>query len=391
MTNEEFKILHLSPFNSLNVDQFRLNINYNTLSGTIGEIIGITLQTVPRYTTLSQNDINNVLRQINSVKFIIDNTEIELNIIDSAYYPQGDTLGYPFYFFAVEPFQFPLSIANNNGFPDGSTTNTAYTTTGVRVFLSPFLNNVQFTNSYFNPQISNVTAGRKSISRYKVDRDSITSSASNFEAILNKTATLAEIQDSTYTDTGLSNSRYKGTKTNTANFGGVPPILLGKEFTGESFTLDSTDSEVCLINPSFRVLDKLLHTGPNQLPEYNTVITNITSQINNTTETLIGYTGSFSSSFEPNDIIDIEGELMRVISWSANTRQLEVERGYLKTTNTPHIPAANITKVITNRIFKFDKNNSGVTLQENSKIWVNDSNTVLTTDKYGTVYTSSFC
>ena len=294
MTNEDFRILHLDPFNELNVDAYRMNINYNSISGTEGEIIGVTIQTVPKSTTLSQSDINNVLRQVERIRLVIDNQEIDLTVLNAQFYPQQSG-GYPFYFFSVEPYTIPLTVANNNGFPNGTTINPSYPT-GVRIFLTPFLNGIQFANSFFNPLISNVNATRRSTVRYEADRDTAEPVPSNFAAILSGSATLAEVQDSIYTDTGLRNSRYDGTKTSTSNFGGVSPILLGREFIGESFTLDSTDAEVCVIDPSFRVLDNFFHTGPGKLPEYTLFTTTVDTQINTATETTIGYTGSFSGS-----------------------------------------------------------------------------------------------
>lgn len=392
MTNSLFRLLHLDPFNTLNLNSGRMNINFNTVSPTEGEIVGISLTIVPDLNIAGDTDgvvsevenLTQVLNQVETLAFTISNHEFNLKVIS-----RSDNLSgtYPFFLFTVEPFKFPLLIAQDAPYPSGGNNSQ-----GVGVVLSPFLNDIQFANSDFNPLFNNVNVSRKSTLRYEVDRNTSTPLPSNFEAIANSTATFAEVQDSLYYDTGRVNSRYKGSKTSTKEFGGVPPILTGKEFTGESFSIYSTDGEVCAIDASFRVLDKFFHTGPNSLPEFTLVTEDALANTLVSGSVTVSYSpsASLSSSFEPNDIIKLDNEYMRVVSPNNELGILTVERGYLNT-----LPgnrnSQNIQRIVTNRVFKFEDNNSGVTLQENSKIWINDSNTVVTTDQYGTVYTSSAC
>lgn len=106
-----------------------------------------------------------------------------------------------------------------------------------------------FTNSDYNPLISNATFSRTSDFIYDVDRVKNQSQPTNLDAILDQSADAAPIQDSSYSSVGITNSRYNGTKTNINEYG-FSAAINASMFEGAIYTEDKIPTRICSLSGS---------------------------------------------------------------------------------------------------------------------------------------------
>lgn len=139
----------------------------------------------------------------------------------------------------------PLNIGSFAEIPDP--------TSDEAVLLNPFIVG-SFTNTDFEPLISNATDIKETTHRFKVDRIEDQANPKNFTAILNRNAELAEVQDSNYEDTGIVNARYEGTKINNNGVEGNEPLQSFLRFDGSLHDDGADDNTIKNIAASERTI-----------------------------------------------------------------------------------------------------------------------------------------
>ena len=92
------------------------------------------------------------------------------------------------------------------------------------VLMDPFIVG-SFTNSDFEPLLSNAVTLEPNSFRFVVDRNESQINPKNYDALVSRSAVKANVQDSNYTDSGLINARYDGTKLNSGSVVGDDPGL----------------------------------------------------------------------------------------------------------------------------------------------------------------------
>lgn len=382
MTEQEFIALHINngPLNTTGT----INVNIDLQPGLVGRVTGITVTNKPQVSPPPAfENLIRVLEEVTSIKFRVGTTLYSLRILDRRAYPNSND-SYSFYYYRVVPFEFP--------YDPGSTISS-----DVSISLYPFLLGSKFTFSDYNPILDNVIEQRRAPSGSRIvesDRNSITVSPSNLNAIISGSATLAAIQESNYSSTGWSNGRYNGTKTNAKNYGGIPPTLSGRTFSGAIYASQVLDSYIVSQSLSTRTLEDIFHTGRNLIPTYE-----IASSSYSTT-TSMNQTGSIvkiatsgavvTGSFDINTLIKIQQEKMRVINYYENNNDtyIEVTRGLFNTTKSSH-GTVRIEVIAPTFLYTYDT----VRRQENpvtdAKVWVEETENIFYTDSFGAVYSGS--
>ena len=122
------------------------------------------------------------------------------------------------------------------------------------VLLNPFVVG-SFTNTDFEPLISNATNIKEISSKFKVDRKEDQANPKNFSAIINRNAELADVQESNYEDTGITNARYAGSKLTNNNIEGDEPLQTFIQFEGSQHDDESEDIAIRSIDPQERVIE----------------------------------------------------------------------------------------------------------------------------------------
>jgi len=386
MTESNFIALHF-PTGQENIAG-TLHLNVNQVGETQQGIISSMIIHVNAFSINgNENDaatyIENVLEQIESVKFTF---LYELIITSRAYYPAAD----PFFYYTVEPAYVP-DIFNASQFeiPTEPTT----------VTLTPYLLDVQFGFSEFNPLISNASVGRKSDRIMQSDRLEQTILPANITALLSESAEKASIQDSLYTDTGWSNARYVGSETNAAESAGIPPTLTGRSFIGEVFSSDSDTDYICSLEN--RLSQELFHTSDNPLPEFG-IEDNLKVSLSQTMgqqQTIFFYSGiPASGSLGIGDVLQTPSdptEYMKILSINTQDRVIAVIRDIYDAYPVlppTYPPLTKFQKVNRFDIFRFENTGQNrIQLVNNSRIYVNGNNTIVDTDDYGQIVSSSQC
>ena len=124
------------------------------------------------------------------------------------------------------------------------------------VLMDPFIVG-SFTNSDFEPLLSNAVTLEPNSFRFVVDRNESQINPKNYDAIVSRSAVKANVQDSNYTDSGLINARYDGTKLNSGSVVGDDPGLSFISFGGSIHTDDSDNGSIAAISPSERKIEQL--------------------------------------------------------------------------------------------------------------------------------------
>ena len=139
---------------------------------------------------------------------------------------------------------------------NGSFNNIPAGTDDESVLLTPFIVGT-FTNSDFEPLISNATSLEPNSFKFVVDRNEDQINPKNLEAIVNRSAVKAKVQDSNYTDSGLINARYDGTKLTSGSIQGDDPGLSFVRFGGSIHKDDADNATIAAINPQERVIEQI--------------------------------------------------------------------------------------------------------------------------------------
>ena len=399
MTESAFITLHETGVIDFNT---RVNINYDVNSfGTtpgliqgVGTITGVTVtpDSLPEITpgiptqALGEN-IEEVLQGITQISFsatLGSNPPIQvtLQVETRTYYPNPG--GNEFYYFKVIPFIIPINtipLQNPEINP------------GTQVVFSPFLQDIVFGYSEYNPLVSNAEIARKSKILLESDRIRGTVLPSNFDAILADTADPANVQDSNYYSTGWTHSRYEGSKSTPSNYGGVIPALSGQGVTGERYDDNVTDLQVCYADN--RILQEFFHTGLTQLPSMSVQSLGVTvnSPISTTNTTIVYSLGQgvgLSYPIDKGDILKIENELVRVTKHQAPQNRVFVERGY-KTFAASHSNGVAIKKLDKITLFELKDNTSNLEILNDSKVFIKKNLSIVFTDESGNAYSQSQC
>ena len=351
----------------------------------VGKVTGITVTNKPQvFPPPAFPDIVRVLEEVTSIKFRVGTVLYPLRIEERRAYPNSNE-NYSFYYFKVVPFEFAYDPAS--------------TVSGdVSVSLYPFLLGSKFTFSDYNPVIDNVIEQRRAPSGSRIvesDRNSITVSPSNLNAILSGSAKLAAIQESSYSSTGWSNGRYNGSKTTSKNYGGVPPVLSGRTFSGAVYAPQTLDSFIVSQSYSTRTIQDIFHTGRNLTPTYEIASSSYNTSTSMTqsgsTVRIAKISGTVvTGSFDINTLIKIENEKMRVINYYEvnNDTFIDVTRGLFGTAKSTHA-TSRIELIAPTFLYTYDTIRRQQNPVPNAKVWVEETENVYYTDDFGAVYSGS--
>ena len=388
MTEANFIALHF-PQGQENLPG-TIHLNVNQVGSTIQGIISSMIITTNAFSINGQTAntyIENVLEQIESVKFNFNGNAYELIISSRSYYPASN----PFFYYIVEPAYVPNYFDADLLTP----ANTAVTFT-------PYLLDVQFGFSEFNPLISNASIGRKSDRIMQSDRLEQTILPSNINALLSESAVKASVQDSLYSDTGWSNARYQGSETNAQQSAGIAPTISGRTFIGEVFASGSDTDYICALDS--RIDQELFHTANTTLPTFSLSDFKVTlaSEFGalETQFTYSNLTTNASGSLAIGDVLAApelaEGinEYMKITEINSNQNKITVIRDIYNAY--PYLIHAfsagtEFTKVNRFDIFRFGIGQNRIQLVNNSRIYINGNNTIIDTDDYGQLVSSSQC
>ena len=122
------------------------------------------------------------------------------------------------------------------------------------VLLNPFVVG-SFTNTDFEPLISNATNIKEISSKFKVDRKEDQANPKNFNAIISRNAELADVQESNYEDSGIVNARYTGTKLTNNDIEGDEPLQTFIQFEGSQHDDEAEDAAIKAIDAQERTIE----------------------------------------------------------------------------------------------------------------------------------------
>jgi len=175
----------------------RINVNYDDNGDNTGTISGLTVtKSALSVDGVSNQDLETVLDQVEAIRFIFNNVLYNLAVVKRSFY----NTAIPFYYFGVDPFTVP--DISSGVFDDLAPS--------VSIDFTPFITDLQFAFSEYNPLIGNAQVNRPSRRQVEADRVENNSQPGNWQSIIDGNASPATIQDSLYSDTGWSNARYKG-------------------------------------------------------------------------------------------------------------------------------------------------------------------------------------
>lgn len=393
MTESNFIALHFTNGQENFPGSLHLNVNQvgNTQQGLISSMI-ITYDAYSIDGNNIDTYIENVLEQIESVKFNFNGIPYELIINTRTQYPASN----PFFYYTIEPAYVPDYFDAD-----------LITPSLEDVTFTPYLLDVQFGFSEFNPLISNASVGRKSNRIMKSDRLERTTQPSNIITLLSESAEKATIQDSLYNDTGWSNARYVGSATNAQESAGISPTITGRTFIGEIFPSGSDTDYICALDN--RVDQELFHTADTTLPTFSVGDLEITlGDTFGGLQTIFTYSTISSTAsgsitigdvLKAPDLILIPGfstvpEYMKIREIDTNQKKVTVTRDiYNRYPFSPPEYASGIVFNKVNRfdIFRFGTGQNRIQLVNNSRIYVNGNNTIVDTDSYGQIASASQC
>lgn len=394
MTLAEFVTLHTTGL--INFDN-QLHVLYNPINSTEGEIIALSIThnalTVNGSTALENTDIENILQQVEVIKLTYDSVDYNLTVVTGNNYSSAPT---PFFIFQVTS---PINVPDITGAPFQFNSNEG---DGLTVNFEPTLLFGNFETSDYNALFSNAIVLRASKYILESDREIGSIAPSNFEAIRTLAASKAKVQDSFYTDTGLKNARYTGTLSTPDIYAGVTPSLSAREFIGEVNPADADLNLVCVYNRD-KLLQPLLHTGPENLPRLQSSSLYIQTPGGNTidqTEVVLEYNyttgipGGLRPTIDRGDVLKFENydELIRVIEHNSFNKRIKVTRGVLGTNIETSInPATEILKIDRTDIYKIDDFVRNLSAISNKVVYVEANHTAVVTDEFGLVYQQITC
>jgi hypothetical protein len=396
MTEANFISLHFPTGQENFPGTLHLNVNPGPVVGGVTQgIITSMIITVNAFSINGQTNntyIESVLEQIETVKFTFNNSSYELVITGITYYPASN----PFFYYTVEPAYVP-------NYNDAA----QYVQATRPITFTPYLLDVQFGFSEFNPLISNASVGRKSDRIMVSDRLERTITPSNIQALLSESAEKAEVQDSLYSDTGWSNARYVGSETNAQQSAGIAPTVVGRTFTGQIFPTGSDTDYICALDG--RLEQELFHTADTVLPTFKLGDFSVTlGAVFGTLQTQLSYSSLSlfaSGSLAIGDVLrgDLptgvgQYEYMKIQGIDTSLNKITVRRDiYNGWPGTEYwfanYPSNSVfRKVERFDIFRFENTGQNrIQLVNNSRVYVNGNNTIVDTDDYGQIVSSSQC
>lgn len=385
MTESNFIALHFPNGPENLPGALHLNVNQvgNTPQGLISSMI-ITYNAYSINGNTIDTYIESVLEQIESVKFNFLDTPYELVINSRTQYIASN----PFFYYTVEPAYVP-------NYFDGELLIRSIKD----ITFTPYLQNIQFNSSEFNPLISNASNSRKSDRIMVSDRLETTINPSNITVLLSETAAKAQIQDSLYSDTGWTNARYKGSSTSGDESGGISPTISGLSFIGEVFPSDSDTDYICALDN--RINQELFHTADSTLPTFSIGDLKITLADDfGPQQTRFNYSSIVTGSVELGDVLKTPGlvggppEYLKIVGINSDDKEITTIRDIYN--NYLIIPSSYSTGTVFNKvdrfdIFRFGTSQNRIQLVNNSRIYVNGNNTIIDTDDFGQILSSSQC
>jgi len=384
MTEAAFITAHLAAAGDIN-KAGTINVNYDVVAGT-GTITGFTVTTLANSNSTVQ-DLFVVLQRATKVSFTLNGVLYTLPIKSRDQYllqaPNNS-----FFYFRVEP-SVTFATASLPAGIEGVAVEQL-------VSITPFLSDLEFEYGDYNALMGNATLTRRSKTIVESDRGEGTSRPTNFNAIISGSATKAEIQDSNYSNSGWISARYDGTKTTTSTYGGVSPAVTGRSFDGEIYRSGSVLATICSASLADRVIKTLFFTGNTIFPEYSIATSSLSVRtgVDLASKTIpINIDRPNSASVDVGTIIKVGQEFMRVEATDYPNLQITVERNYLGSTQTlgtlANEPIIRITPV---QIFSIEANATNKTgVIDNSRIWVKETQNILSTDPYGVIFNSQTC
>lgn len=407
MTESEFIAIH-NPSVLGNIN-FPLQINVNIESNLPQQgfslvaqaqefITGLTVTINAKFVDTIQNvPIKNVLQQVERIRFTFDEKPYNLKVISRNFFLNQDPnfavpgtidqiTGHAMFYYRVIPFKMPKFYPSNL---------LPKIEQNVIIDFSPFLTDLQYALDDYNPTLHNIIDQRRSEVILECNRVKRQEVPDNFLPIISGSALRATIPDSNYSTIGWKTSRYEGSKSNPDNYSGVSPSLTGRSFIGEIFPEGSSDNVICSTLGTSRVYEELLHTGKTTIPTFAT--SSIGPPLQNILPgniLTLATTPPITGSIDTGDILILgnntsEEEKVRVIRLT--TSGIEVQRGYAGTQQATHNPGTAIDRVQRVDIFRFGGTDTRISSAVKSAIYVKDTEEILYTDEFGTVFTGSMC
>jgi len=390
MTLAQFKSL-LQPGALLDSLEREVSINYNLVGSdnkvsTIAvRITGDNLQQLQNATKITLKIAENGT----TIGIGLQNSILPVRTINR------EQVGNYYLYTILETDQQPTIAAPANNVP---TPASDYYITDV--IIEPTIDNSGFEGSDYNALANNAIQDRQSEYIQISDRAKKTQNPQNLYSIINDNAILAQVQDSNYTNTAWTRGRYDGTKTDSTQYGGVEPALIGGVFQGAFFPPTYTEGQIRALTSADIAYQEYFFTGKFDAPTCEIVSTTNFSASNPGTilaaDTTIDIRVPYQSKriiLQPGDILTtstsslnpLSIEILKILAVrnaiTNTTSQIDVLRGFGGTPiNDYSANAVQFRLITSNQFFKLQKNKAqgvfaGKLLVKDSKeiIYVNAS------------------
>ena len=387
MTLTEFKFL-LQPGGLLDSSDRKVNIAY---TGSRIESIAVRIEN------------NNLIQLQQATAIILKAPEAgtTLNIsLENSQVPirtvNREQVGNYYLYSFVEQSQQPIMTAIPS--PTGTPALEQYFT---EVVLLPSVEDGIFQGSVYDTLVNNSMNNRLSTYIQISDRSQTlgnTTNPVNLPSILIENALPASIQDSNYSNTGWKNGRYDGSITTGNTFGQIDPVIGGRLFEGEEYSIQALDSDILNLPDSERIYREYIHSSRDDLPQYrvNEVLYALDEPVSesDTIITIEGVAGLPPPAISVGNVIIPRGysEKMKVTSISRvvgplNQYQLQVIRGWDNTIPLAYgvEPFIEVIEPVT--IIRVE--NSRAVVLGKSKVYLKESQTILRLDTLGQIVSGS--
>ncbi len=423
MSPSEFLQLHLqdqipmSPSHRINV-----NIDTEIPAGQGLEFAGRGVQALQDYYVLNVSvntqglvdGINEilytVLADVKKIRFNMGGYYYDLEVTNGVSYIN---FGTQFFMYTVNPFLIPGDIAQNIVSGD--------VIEDVLIDFSPFIGDLKDRLRDYQALLNNT---QKSRSSYKIRQSKRVVSGtrpSNFLPIYSGSAERANVQDSLYYDTGWKNARYDGTLSSSENYGGVIPSTTVRSSEAYATPDVTDDTNICSLTESEKVYTEFFFSGKDIIPGFYSGSTGLVLaepvSIGDPSATppippqkVFNISGSIQNgTLDKGDILilrptAVQEEFVKIEKITPilsnfgvfnqpqqGGYQLQVSRAVKGTYARQHQATAPIEKVNRIDVFEYLDNESNLRLSENRKVLIRDTQEILHTDEFGTMFSSSFC
>lgn len=373
ITREEF----ILTIQGIPISSGDLYVHFDDIANTI---LGVAVHT----TTVDSLDISDILRQVQQIRFVItkggNSQQVTLEVTNRADFTT-------FIHCDVVPFPLTVSVVDND--------TVGYTISNVQ--FSPAILESEYYNSDYNALHNNVSNQQDSTYLQVAERDRLSNTPTNLDALIAGTARKAQIPDSNYTVRGWIQSRYLGSTTDVTSYNNIPGALAGSTFIGSLHPPSAPTGSVCALASFDRVLETFIHTGTQDYPtfELGRPFRSLTTQGINATDTVLkANLTNTSSPIVKYDLLLISSsvaqEIVRVLDYSIQAREITVERGIGDSSPTTFAPGTfQIRPIRRNQVYRVE-GSKAVALTD-SWIWIKDPLSLVLTDKYGIVYKQAAC